>query len=79
MWGFTPLAGWTSRVKDTLHRIGAHENTGRKKMSPTADERLPREVRAEGRRHRELQAEDDNGNPRSPSKLRRLLRRRDSR
>ncbi len=73
MWGLTPVAGWTSRMKETLHHIGAHEKSNPR----VADERLPREIRAEGeRRHQQLQAKLENGNSRSPSKLRWLRRRR---
>ena len=64
MWGFIPLAGWTSIMKNSFHRTSAPE-----KSNPhLADERLPREVRAEGQRlHQELQAKHDNGSTRSPS------------
>ena len=52
MRGIGSPAEWNARVKGALQRLGATE---RRKFLPGAYERLPREVRAEGRRLREQQ------------------------
>ncbi len=68
------IGGWVSKMKDTLYQFGANET----RRLPMADELLPRELRAEGKRHEQrlrrklLVAVRRKPSQRAPGKLERL-------